>query len=132
MYLPVYITDGAVFLNLGNTVLRLNQFFKYAIYYRYTVNQISPKNYVLSTILQKNEFDDQKTFFFVQYDESIKIKSELQNAVDRLRQKLYDLELHGQEKQNKYTIDKQQWEIQRVELTGKTNEVKKKRIFCFK
>ncbi|CAF3784029.1 unnamed protein product [Adineta steineri] len=57
------------------------------------------------------------------YDESIKMKSELQNAVDRLRQKLYDLELHSQEKQNKYNIDKQQWEIQRVELNGKINEI---------
>ncbi|CAF1664164.1 unnamed protein product, partial [Adineta ricciae] len=57
------------------------------------------------------------------YDESIKLKSELQNAVDRLRQKLYDLELHSQEKQNKYNIDKQQWEIQRVEYTGKINEL---------
>ncbi|CAF4912468.1 unnamed protein product, partial [Rotaria magnacalcarata] len=53
----------------------------------------------------------------------IKIKSELQNAVDRLRQKLYDLELHGQERQNKYNIDKQQWEAQRVELSGKINEL---------
>jgi hypothetical protein len=59
----------------------------------------------------------------LQYDESIKLKSELQNAVDRLRQKLYDLELHGQEKQNKFNIDKQQWEVQRVELTGKINEL---------
>ncbi|CAF3266020.1 unnamed protein product [Rotaria socialis] len=57
------------------------------------------------------------------YDESIKIKSELQNAVDRLRQKLYDLELYGQEKQNKYNIDKQQWETQRIELSGKINEL---------
>ncbi|CAF2605170.1 unnamed protein product [Rotaria sp. Silwood2] len=57
------------------------------------------------------------------YDESIKLKSELQNAVDRLRQKLYDLEIHSQEKQNKYTIDKQQWEIERVELVGKINEL---------
>ncbi|CAF1362039.1 unnamed protein product [Adineta steineri] len=57
------------------------------------------------------------------YDESIKMKTELQNAVDRLRQKLYDLEVHSQEKQNKYTIDKQQWEIQRVELNGKINEL---------
>ncbi len=52
------------------------------------------------------------------------MKTELQNAVDRLRQKLYDLEVHSQEKQNKYTIDKQQWEVQRLELTGKINEVK--------
>ncbi|CAF1059346.1 unnamed protein product [Rotaria sordida] len=57
------------------------------------------------------------------YDDSIKIKSELQNAVDRLRQKLYDLELHSQEKQNKYNIDKQQWDVQRTELTGKINEL---------
>ncbi|CAF2526163.1 unnamed protein product [Rotaria sp. Silwood2] len=57
------------------------------------------------------------------YDDSIKMKSELQNAVDRLRQKLHDLELHGQEKQNKYNIDKQQWETQRIELTGKINEL---------
>ncbi|CAF0924432.1 unnamed protein product [Rotaria sp. Silwood1] len=57
------------------------------------------------------------------YDDSIKIKSELQNAVDRLRQKLHDLELHSQEKQNKYNIDKQQWETQRLELTGKINEL---------
>ena len=51
------------------------------------------------------------------------MKSELQNAVDRLRQKLHDLEVHSQDKQNKFTIDKQQSEIQRVELTGKVNEV---------
>ncbi len=51
------------------------------------------------------------------------MKSELQNAVDRLRQKLHDLEVHSQDKQNKFTIDKQQWEIQRLELTGKINEV---------
>ncbi|CAF1635286.1 unnamed protein product, partial [Adineta ricciae] len=57
------------------------------------------------------------------YDESIKMKSELQNAVDRLRQKLYDLEVHSQEKQNKYTIDKQQWEVHRLELSGKVNEL---------
>ncbi|CAF4850775.1 unnamed protein product, partial [Rotaria sp. Silwood1] len=57
------------------------------------------------------------------YDESIKLKSELQNAVDRLRQKLYDLEIHSQEKQNKYTIDKQQWELERLELVGKINEL---------
>ncbi len=70
--------------------------------------------------------------YVIQYDESIKLKSELQNAVDRLRQKLYDLELHGQEKQNKYTVDKQQWEVQRIELTGKINEVlKEKTIFYF-
>ncbi|UJR36172.1 hypothetical protein I4U23_028906 [Adineta vaga] len=57
------------------------------------------------------------------YDESIKLKLELQNAVDRLRQKLYDLELHSQEKQNKFNIDKQQWEIQRTDLAGKINEL---------
>ncbi|CAF1045918.1 unnamed protein product [Rotaria sordida] len=57
------------------------------------------------------------------FDESIKLKSELQNAVDRLRQKLYDLEIHSQEKQNKYTIDKQQWETERLELVGKINEL---------
>jgi hypothetical protein len=51
------------------------------------------------------------------------LKSELQNAVDRLRQKLHDLEVHSQDKQNKFTIDKQQWEVQRLELTGKVNEV---------
>jgi hypothetical protein len=60
----------------------------------------------------------------------VKLKSELQNAVDRLRQKLYDLELHSQEKQNKYTIDKQQWEIQRMEFSGKINEVN--RYFRFR
>ena len=59
----------------------------------------------------------------LQYDESIKLKSELQNAVERLRQKLYDLETHSQEKQTKYTIDKQQWEVQRLEFIGKINEV---------
>jgi len=52
--------------------------------------------------------------------------------VDRLRQKLYDLELHSQEKQNKYNIDKQQWEIQRLELTGKINEVRKRKMNIFK
>jgi hypothetical protein len=57
------------------------------------------------------------------------LKTELQNAVDRLRQKLYDLEVHSQEKQNKYTLDKQQWEVQRLELTGKINEVKLPFIF---
>lgn len=50
------------------------------------------------------------------------MKSELQNAVDRLRQKLHDLEMHNQEKQNKFNLDKQQWEIQRLELAGKLNE----------
>jgi len=54
---------------------------------------------------------------------TISSKSELQNAVDRLRQKLYDVEIHSQDKQNKYIIEKQQWEIQRLELTGKINEV---------
>ena len=53
------------------------------------------------------------------------MKSELQNAVDRLRQKLYDLKVHSQEKQNKYTIDKQQWEVHRLELSGKINEVRR-------
>ena len=52
------------------------------------------------------------------------MKSELQNAVDRLRQKLHDVEIHAQDKQNKFTVDKQQWESQRVELTGKINEVR--------
>ena len=66
----------------------------------------------------------QKENFAFQYDESIKLKSELQNAVDRLRQKLHDLELHSQDKQNKYSVDKQQWEMERVELIGKINEVR--------
>ncbi|CAF3971616.1 unnamed protein product [Rotaria magnacalcarata] len=57
------------------------------------------------------------------YDESIKIKSELQNAVDRLRQKLYDLESYAQDKQNKHAIDRHQWEIERLELVGKINEL---------
>ena len=56
----------------------------------------------------------------------MKLKSELQNAVDRLRQKLYDLEVHSQDKQNRYTIDKQQWDVQRLELTGKINEVNRR------
>ena len=42
--------------------------------------------------------------------------------MDRLRQKLHDLEMHNQEKQNKFNLDKQQWEIQRLELLGKINE----------
>jgi hypothetical protein len=62
-------------------------------------------------------------FSFIQYDESIKLKSELQNAVDRLRQKLHELEVHSQDKQNRHAIEKQQWDIQRLEFIGKINEV---------
>ena len=57
------------------------------------------------------------------------MKSELQNGVDRLRQKLHDLELRSQEKQNKHNIDKQQWETHRIELVGKINEVETKQMF---
>jgi hypothetical protein len=60
----------------------------------------------------------------IQYDESIQMKSELQNAVDRLRQKLHELEMHNQDKQNKYNHDRQQWHIERLEFIGKLNEVK--------
>jgi len=67
----------------------------------------------------KNETSEKQR----KYDESIKLKSELQNAVDRLRQKLHDLETHSQDKQNRYAIEKQQWENQRLEFTGKINEL---------
>ena len=73
-----------------------------------------------SFIRMKKDINDKQR----NYDESIKMKAELQNAVDRLRQKLYDLELHNQDKQNKYSIDKQEWENHRVDLCGKINEVR--------
>jgi len=57
------------------------------------------------------------------FDESIKLKSELQNAVDRLRQKLHDVETHAHDKQNRFIIDKQQWENDRLALIGKINEL---------
>ena len=61
------------------------------------------------------------------------MKSELQNGVDRLRQKLHDVETHSQDKQNKFNLDKQQWEYQRLEWIGKVNEVIRmmKFFFCF-
>ncbi|CAF0888580.1 unnamed protein product, partial [Didymodactylos carnosus] len=57
------------------------------------------------------------------HEESIKMRHELQNAVDRLRQKLFDIEVHSQDKQNRYTIEKNSWDLQKLEYQSKINEL---------
>lgn len=51
------------------------------------------------------------------------MRKELKKAADKLRQKLQSLEEQIIEKQNKYTIEKNSWETQRIQFMSANNKV---------
>ncbi len=57
------------------------------------------------------------------YEESVEMRKELKKAADKLRQKLQSLEEQIIEKQNKHTIEKNNWETQRIQYMSQNNKV---------
>ena len=57
------------------------------------------------------------------YEESVEMRKELKKAADKLRQKLQSLEDQIIEKQNKHTIEKNNWETQRLQYISTNNKV---------
>lgn len=51
------------------------------------------------------------------------MRKELKKAADKLRQKLQSLEEQIIEKQNKYTMEKNTWETQRIQFLSVNNKV---------
>ena len=51
------------------------------------------------------------------------MRKELKKAADKLRQKLQSLEEQIIDKQNKHTIEKNGWEIQRIQYIQVNNKV---------
>lgn len=51
------------------------------------------------------------------------MRKELKKAADKLRQKLQSLEEQIIEKQNKYTMEKNSWETQRIQFLSVNNRV---------
>jgi hypothetical protein len=62
-------------------------------------------------------------YLCLKYEESIEVRRELRIAADKLRQKLQILEEQVMEKQNKHTIEKNNWETQRLQLVSTVNRV---------
>jgi hypothetical protein len=52
------------------------------------------------------------------------MRKELKKAADKLRQKLQSLEEQIIDKQNKHTIEKNNWETQRIQYLTTNNRVK--------
>lgn len=66
------------------------------------------------------------------YEESVEMRKELKKAADKLRQKLQSLEEQIIEKQNKYTMEKNNWETQRIQFLSVNNRViNYQKVFCF-
>jgi hypothetical protein len=57
------------------------------------------------------------------YEESVDMRKELKKAADKLRQKLQSLEDQIIEKQNKHTIEKNNWETQRIQYLAANNKL---------
>ena len=51
------------------------------------------------------------------------MRKELKKAADKLRQKLQSLEEQIMDKQNKHTIEKNNWETQRLQFVSMNNRV---------